>query len=591
MSDSLFHKMISTIFTIGAILLGAASACSPSGNNSSETDDSVMDVIPAVPDTVASPATANLHNPLPSLPTPLLLAGNFAELRNNHFHSGVDFKTGGRTGIKVVAADSGYVSRILVSPWGFGRAVYIDHPRTGLTTVYGHLEAFSPVIDKVAKDIQYEREEFSIDINLEPGQIPVKRGEMIGLSGNAGSSGGPHLHMDVRHTATEDAVDPIPYFKNILKDNVAPEMRKLSIYAVPGEGAVGSPSSFVPGKNGSYVFTAWGKVYPGIKAYDRMSGTQNIYGIKYLTLVADGDTVYKRTLDRFSFDSTRAVHTLIDNPSLKRGGEWIMTTRIPEANHLEANIQHIDRGIIDIDEVRSYSCEFILGDEFGNITKIPFIIKGTEMPIQGTKNENLALSHNIRNNLSGNGINISIPAFARYDNLPLNFSSEKSSIYYSDIHTIGDYTEALHFPVEIEIDINADTLTDIRKYTLVRLSEKDNGRTAVPATYINGKMKAKISNFGRYAITADHTVPTIKKLQGAPGLLSYRISDNLSGIENYRGEIDGKFALFELDGKTAKISYNIDYKRFPKSGKRHKINIEVIDAAGNKATFTDSVVF
>ena len=143
--------------------------------------------------------TVRLASPLD---IPFYLAGNFAELRRNHFHSGIDFKTQGRTGFSVRSAAEGYVSRISVSPWGFGRAVYVTHPALGLTTVYGHLQAFSPAIDKRVRDEQYSRETFSIDLNFAPDEIPVNRGEIIGISGNAGSSGGPHLHMDVRDTAT-----------------------------------------------------------------------------------------------------------------------------------------------------------------------------------------------------------------------------------------------------------------------------------------------------------------------------------------------------------------------------------------------------
>lgn len=582
--------MKSAILSLAALLLGCITACGSSDKGVESVSGEETVIAPAIPDTVASPVTANLHNPLPSLPKPLLLAGNFAELRQNHFHSGVDFKTGGRTGVKVVAADSGYVSRILVSPWGFGRAVYIDHPRTGLTTVYGHLESFAPAIDKEAKSIQYEKETFSIDVSFPPGKIPVKRGEVIGLSGNAGSSGGPHLHMDVRHTASEDPVDPMPYFRHLLKDDVAPEMRKLSLFAIPGEGVVTSPASFMPGKS-PYKFTAWGKVYPGIKAYDRMSGTQNIYGVKYLSLIVDGDTVYHRTLDRFSFDTTRAVHTLIHNPSMKKNGEWIMTTRVPAANHLESNIWHTGQGVIIVDQPREYACKFILEDDFGNKTVVPFKIEGKEMSIPQDDRQQNVYPHDRRIDISSEGIDISLPAFARYDDLPLNISSVKAPEYNSDIYTIGDFTEALHYPMNIRINISKDTIRDKNKYTLVRLSEKNKGRTAVTSSYEDGAINAKVSNFGRYAVTTDTTTPTIKKLQAPAGKLIYRISDNLSGVEDYRVEIDGKFALFELDGKTGNISYAIDFKRFPKTGKRHNVKVVVKDAAGNVATLSDSIVF
>ncbi|MDE6802686.1 MAG: M23 family metallopeptidase, partial [Muribaculaceae bacterium] len=153
-----------------------------------------------------SPAAADLRVPLD---IPLLLSGNFGELRNNHFHSGVDFKTQGRTGLPVYCAADGYVSRVLVSPWGFGRAVYVTHPELGLVTVYGHLQSFATRIDNPVRGRQYADETFSIDVEFGPGVIPVRRGELLGRSGNAGSSGGPHLHIDVRDASPGNALDPL----------------------------------------------------------------------------------------------------------------------------------------------------------------------------------------------------------------------------------------------------------------------------------------------------------------------------------------------------------------------------------------------
>ena len=541
-----------------------------------------------VADTVTGPRVANLHNPLPSLPRPLVLSGNFGELRNNHFHSGLDFKTGGRTGIKVVSADSGYVSRVTVSPWGFGRAVYVAHPRTGLTTVYGHLEAFAPKIDKRAKDEQYRRESFNLDMEFAPGELPVSRGETIGLSGNSGSSGGPHLHMDVRHTATGDAVDPMPYFSGIITDNVAPRVRSIGVYAVDGEGHTGTPSSVAAGA-AEPSFSAWGRIYPAIKAYDHMTSTSNIYGVKHMSLEVDGKEVYRRTIDRFSFSDTRAVHTLVDYPTLRKSGSWMMVTKVPESDPLFYMIDAENSGILEINSERRYKCAFVLEDAFGNRTRAPFIIIGKKAEIKPAATQGRIARYNHDFIFKGKGMDVTIPEGALYENLDFTHSITHSDRYISPIHSICDATVPLHKAVTITVDVPSGHCADTDKYVLVRVgATKRGGDVAVDARYENGRMTAKVTNLGRYAVTTDTTAPKIRK---AKRKLGYIISDNLSGIATYRGEIDGKFALFEYDGKNALLSYTPDGKRFPRDGKEHEVVIYVTDAAGNSAEFVDTVTF
>jgi len=578
--------LTSLLFTIS---LSVASFCACSSSDSSNTNDSDDGYPLTEADTVTSPEVANLHNPLPSIPTPQHLSGNFGELRNNHFHSGLDFKTNGRTGYRVAAADSGFVSRIVVSPWGFGRAVYVEHPRTGLTTVYGHLESFSPDIDKKVRDEQYRRQQFSIDMTFAPGEIPVARGASIGRSGNAGSSGGPHLHMDVRHTATGDPVDPMPYFKTSFADKTAPEMRKLTLYAVDGEGYVDNATK---NETAPYRFKAWGKVYPGIKAYDRMDGTRNIYGVKHMRLTVDGRQIYSRDIDRVAFGSTRAVHTLIHFPSLKCGGEWIMTTRVPESGPLPDMIEAEGNGILDIDAERDYACVFTLEDEMGNVSKIPFTITGVRSGIPEKRTAGHKVRHNRDFIFHGNGIEVTIPAAKLYDDMQFTHTASSNGSYLSAIHKIGDYTVPLAGPIAISVEIADDSTDDKSKYCLVRLNDKGNGSRAIAARYINGRMVAEVKDFGRYAVTTDQTPPTVTRVKKtAKDVISFILKDNLSGIASYRGEIDGKFALFELDGKTARASFTIDRSRFKPTGKPHKVTMTATDACGNTTTVEDTVTF
>ena len=130
---------------------------------------------------------------------PILLSGSFAELRNNHFHSGIDIKTQGRVDIPVFSVADGFISRISISPTGYGNVLYIDHDN-GTTSVYGHLNQFRPDIQNYIKNVQYERKSFKVDVQILPGIFPVQKNEKFALSGNSGSSEGPHLHFEIRNT-------------------------------------------------------------------------------------------------------------------------------------------------------------------------------------------------------------------------------------------------------------------------------------------------------------------------------------------------------------------------------------------------------
>ncbi|MFN6092415.1 MAG: M23 family metallopeptidase [Bacteroidota bacterium] len=88
---------------------------------------------------------------------PISLAGNFCEIRPNHFHSGIDIRTNGKEGLPIFAIDDGYVSRIKVSPTGFGRVVFIKHPE-GYTSVYAHLSSFNSPLDAFVDSIQKANE-------------------------------------------------------------------------------------------------------------------------------------------------------------------------------------------------------------------------------------------------------------------------------------------------------------------------------------------------------------------------------------------------------------------------------------------------
>lgn len=535
----------------------------------------------------AAPAEARLHRPLEMK---LLLSGNFGELRNNHFHSGLDFKTGGTTGHKVYCAADGYVSRILVSPWGFGRAVYVTHPSLGLTTVYGHLQSFSDKIDAPVKQQQRAAETFRVDMEFKPGQIPVKRGEVIALSGNSGSSGGPHLHMDVRDTETEEPLDPMPYFKELIADRVAPEVRSISLY--PRQGLVDGdsrPATRTPA-TASRPFKAWGLVVPGIKAYDRMTGTANIYGVKYLTLTVDGKQIYRRATDRFSFDNTRALNTIIHYPSRIKANSWTMTTAVPPSRPLGSMIEAIDGGVLTINESREYKCRFTLEDEHGNVTTRDFTIIGERQPVPKVTPIGEKVEWNKQRRLQKNGAEFLFPAGSLYEDSYITLKVLPTSAYKSDLYVIGNPEIPLAKSFEMSLPLNIEKIYDRRQYCIARIDGKK--RVAIGGRYSDGKITATANRFGNYAVVVDTKAPVITPVTplkwSGKGVIKVKIADDLSGIDDYRGEIDGKWILMELDGKTGTLTGRIDRKEFP-AGMPHEFTLTVTDACGNKAGYSQQL--
>ncbi|MGL5889408.1 MAG: M23 family metallopeptidase, partial [Bacteroidia bacterium] len=233
---------------------------------------------------------------------PLLLAGNFGELRPNHFHAGIDITTQGKEGIAIFAAAEGYVSRIRISPFGYGKALYITHPN-GYTTVYGHLRNFNKDIGMYAERNQYEAELFEIDITVPPGALPVKKGEIIARSGNTGGSGGPHLHFEIRDTKTEDALNPL-LFGLPVADKVAPTIVRVAIIPLDANARVNGKNQkkyialkslkgiFVPATAADTLPRISGRIGFAVDAYDKEStphGKNGVYGIR---LSINGSDVY-----------------------------------------------------------------------------------------------------------------------------------------------------------------------------------------------------------------------------------------------------------------------------------------------------------
>ncbi|MBS6576973.1 M23 family metallopeptidase [Parabacteroides goldsteinii] len=524
---------------------------------------------------------------------PVLLSGNFGELRSNHFHSGIDFKTQGVEGKPIHSVQDGYVSRISVSPWGYGNGLYITHPN-GTTTVYGHLQKFSQKITAYLKEKQYEQESFNVNLSLTPDELPVKEGELVALSGNTGSSGGPHLHFEVRDTETEEPMDPIEYYKDLIKDTQAPKIQGIMVYSMPGKGVVnGSRRKLelkpVTAKNGKQTLTgkieAWGEIGLAVKGYDYMDNTSNIYGIKDITLTADSQVIFHSNLDRFAFDESRYLNSFTDFEEWKEHRSFYIKSFVDPGNRLRF-IESLNRGILTIDEPRTYHLTYQLADAFGNTTQLSIQIEGKEQPIPEVDTENTELFHWWSDNRFGaKGIRLTIPKGNLYDDLYFRYSVKEDSAALGATHILHNKPVAFHKSAKLSLRLQTDTLENKQQYGIVRLQ---NGRRSwTGGVYRNGWVDADIKEMGSYTLGQDLVPPTITPLNPATWVskqsIALRLSDNLSGVQTYRGEIDGQYVLFEMNSKSV-ITYHFDKERLARG--KHTLKLFVTDACGNQSTYT-----
>lgn len=531
---------------------------------------------------------------------PLFLSGNFGELRNNHFHSGIDLKTQAVINKPVYAIGDGFVSRINISPSGYGLAIYVDHPKTGQTSVYAHLNKFPEDIAKYIRDEQYGQESFKIDVKPDINKFQVKKGQIIAYSGNSGSSGGPHVHFEIRDTKTEHVLDALSFYKNEITDNVAPNIRGIAIYPTMGEGMVNNSSSPIRlelRKNKKGVFLpistikAWGQIGFGVKAYDRMSNTQNIYGVKIVRLFVDDKLIFKSDIKSFSFVETRMLNSFVDFEDWRKRKSFFMKSFVDPGNTLPF-YETKNNGHINVNEARAYNLRYELEDLHGNVTRYSFVVQGEPQKIapQPPCSQHLAWEHD--NQFVRNDFSLIIPKGNLYNDICFDFKQAVSNVYFSDIFTVNSTPIPLHKNAAMRIQLKKDTITNKKQYGIVQVNAKSD--SWVGGVYSNGFLQANINELGKkYAVATDCTAPQIspvnEKLWVKQASIKIKTSDNLSGIQSFRGEIDGKFVLFTHDVKSTVYTYKFDDKIA--QGQTHHLVFTATDRCGNVSTYESEFTY
>ena len=521
---------------------------------------------------------------------PIFLSGTFGELRSTNIHAGIDIKTQGREGFPIKAVSDGYVSRIKVSTYGYGKAIYINH-LDGNTSVYAHLKKFSSNIEKIVRNKQYNAESFEIELFLNPEELAVSKNQIIGFSGNTGGSFGPHLHFELRETISQKPINPLLYYYNI-KDSVRPEIKALFAYPI-GENAIVNASQqelqipFRKVNDSIYVaekIEAIGKIGLGIVTYDRHDdNTYNKNGVYGITAKLNGIQVKGLQFSKIRFSDSEYLPTLIDYKRYSRTRQRVQKLFRSSSNEL-AFFNHVDDGYIEVEVQKNYAYQIKVEDANQNnrYLLVPIVGKDQEVKVLRKKSpEGKEIETNRDYLFLYDGAEIYIPKNGVYDNSRFELGFEDNELK----------VEADHVALRKDFQIKINAPDSIVGHYLGVKSKK--GKISfVSNTIRDNQFIAKTKKTGIYSVEQDTIPPSINPLQQYDQrwlsnfkTLQFKIDDKETGINSYNAKINGKWALFEYEPKKKELLFNFD-EYFTLEGAKHSLEINVIDNVGNESTHT-----
>lgn len=525
------------------------------------------------------------------LKVPLVLSGTFGELRSNHFHSGLDIKTQQRVGLPVHASAEGRVSRINISHYGYGKALYIEHPN-GFTTVYAHVKNFSPKIEEYIKKRQYQKESYEIELFPAVGDLPVERGEVVASSGNTGGSGGPHLHFEIRD-GQQRPMNPLMFGLDI-KDNRAPLVNGIYVYPIGEDAHVNGSTKrqklrLIQQSDGSYrteEINACGQIGFGVNTVDQQDEAPNRNGVFRIETSANGEKLFQANFEKFSFAETRHLNQLIDYGYYTQNSRRIQKLFVEPSNPLSIYSNVVNEGYLDVKDSLSYNYNIRITDFEGNERMI-------HIPVQGKYQNNITpeedrttqffVAANKATHFEDQGIDIYIPENSLYRDsyLDISFEQEKVNLHEDNI--------PIHRNITIGFDVSHYDPEDREQLYIAVLNKwkKPNYST----TYRDGnRLITKTRTFGTYFLASDTQAPTVRPVNFRDGQwisnnkdLKVKISDDFSGIKSYRATVNGKFILMEFEYKQNLLTHA--FSDGVVTDTENHLKIEVVDNVGNTTIF------
>lgn len=526
------------------------------------------------------------------LDIPLEISGTFGELRYNHFHSGIDFRTQQKIGLNILSIADGYVSRIKISTFGYGKVIYVTHPN-GYTSVYAHLDKAVGKIEEYIIKNHYKEQAYEIELYLKPNEIKVKQGEIIAISGNSGGSGGPHLHFEIRDSKTEAIINPFLFgFDKWVKDEKQPLVNGIMIYPM-------DENSFINLKNKSQELLTQktksgelvtpkvlvnGKIGIGINTHDVSNSSFGKNGVYKITSYLNGDECFKVVFDEFAFDESKEINYFVDYENWIKNDKKFQKLFVKKPYNLSM-INKNKNGILNIQPYNFYNYKIVIEDFHLNKTIVNIPLEFNEKidtTVTNKPKDSYIVKANKEYIFEKSNINLHFKENTFYEDFYLNFKVDGNKAYVHE-----DIVPLKKSPL---ITFRNDTITlfttpkyfigEVQKNRIKFLKTKNKDQ----------EFSAYIYSLGTHQLFYDNVKPTIVPNNFKEGddftkltNLEFTIEDNLSGIKSYNGFINGKWVLFEYDYKTKKILHTVDSTFF--NQEKNILKVVIIDNVGNSTIF------
>jgi len=527
------------------------------------------------------------QNYLTPLDIPIILSSNFGELRKDHFHSGIDIKTHGITGYPVRAIEDGYISRIRISTGGYGRVLYIDHP-DGNTSVYAHLSKFSPKLQKFVEQKQIAMQMNEFEMYFAPNFLAVKKGEILAFSGNSGHSGGPHLHFEIRDTKTEEPLNPLKFYPQIV-DKRPPIAQSIVIYNLSD--SVFNPNylskelplyfyhhKYIP--NSSAILNVSENFSVAVRALDKMTNSPNRFGVYKLQLLLDDSLRFEIIYNRLSFAEQKGVNALMDYPRfISANKKMYRLFKLPNNDLMIYNPNY--NGIMHLSDSKIHTVKILLFDINNNKSLVQFKVKLSKHKINI---DNEIYSYKQKINFQSPGVKVFIPSYAFFSDYKFRLITLNSRYSkWSKTYKVASASTPLKKSIIVHFDISQIPANLYSKIYAIRTSPK-NLHSSQKGNVQNHIFELRTSKLGKFYLDLDTIPPKTylltKKIFKSEVLLKFKIIEKGVGLHSYDVYYNNQWIPAYYDSKFRVL--NLHLKPAVNKG---KLKIVLTDKLANKSEF------